>query len=293
MSRLLDIDQLRTFAAIAETGSFTRAAEEVHKTQSAVSMQMKRLEERIGKPVFERDGRQSRLTADGQRLLEYARRMLQLNDEAVSAFAEPELTGSISLGLPDDYADRLLPRVLAAFARSHPGVEINVVCEQSTSIAQRIHEGSLDLGIVTNADYGGGLSEIFRREPLYWVASEQHCAEDIDPLPLALGPQTCCWRRSALDALDRAGRTYRVAYVSPSAAALSGAILAGLAVSVLPESAVRNEMRILKKADGFPALPLCDIAYLRARQARLPIHDALVGHIVSRLGNLPTAAAAE
>lgn len=293
MSRLLDIDQLRTFAAIAETGSFTRAAEEVHKTQSAVSMQMKRLEERIGKPVFERDGRQSRLTADGQRLLEYARRMLQLNDEAISAFTEPELTGSIRLGLPDDYADRLLPRVLAAFARSHPGIEISVVCEQSTCIARRIEEGSLDLGIVTNADYGGRLSEIFRREPLYWVASEQHCAEEIDPLPLALGPQTCCWRRCALAALDRAGRAYRVAYVSPSAAALSGAVLAGLAVSVLPESAVKNEMRILKPDAGFPALCYTDIAYLRSRQARLPIHDALVGHIVSRLGNLPAPAAAE
>ena len=292
MPRLLDIDQLRTFVAIAETGSFTRAADEVHRTQSAVSMQMKRLEERVGRPVFERDGRQSRLTADGQRLLEYARRILQLNDEAVSALAEPELAGSIRLGLPDDYADRLLPRVLAAFARSHPAIEINVACEQSTSIFQRVEEGRLDLGIVTHGDCGG-LGEIFRREPLYWVASEQHCAEEIDPLPLALGPRTCSWRRAALAALDRAGRSYRVAYVSPSAAALSGAVLAGLAISVLPESAVRNEMRVFKSADGFPALPPCDIAYLRARQARLPIHDALVGHIVSRLGNLLAAIAAE
>ena len=197
MPRLLDIDQLRTFTAIAETGSFTKAADEVHKTQSAVSMQMKRLEERIGKPVFERDGRQSRLTADGQRLLEYARRILQINNEAVSAFAEPELTGSIRLGLPDDYADRLLPRVLAAFARSHPGIEIDVLCEPSTCIFKRIEEGRLDLGIVTHGDCGG-LGEIFRREPLYWVASEQHCAEKIEPLPLALGQQTCTWRREAL-----------------------------------------------------------------------------------------------
>ena len=292
MAKLLDIDQLRTFIAIAETGSFTRAADEVHKTQSAVSMQMKRLEERVGKPVFERDGRQSRLTADGQRLLEYARRILQLNDEAVSALAEPELVGSVSLGLPDDYADRLLPRVLAAFARSHPGVEINVACEQSTCIFKRIEDGEIDLGIITHGDCGG-LGEIFRREPLYWLASEQHCAEEIDPLPLALGPQTCSWRRAALAALDRTGRPYRIAYVSTSATALSGAVLAGLAVSVLPESTVKNEMRILKPEDGFPALPPCDIAYVRARQAKQPVHDALVGHIVSRLGNLPAALAAE
>src|SRR5215211_699575 len=106
MTILLDVDQLRTFIAIAETGSFTKAAEVVFKTQSAVSMQMKRLEERIGKPIFERDGRASRLTDDGERLLDYARRIVKLNMEAVNAFAETELTGRVRLGVPDDYADR-------------------------------------------------------------------------------------------------------------------------------------------------------------------------------------------
>src|SRR5215468_6881509 len=105
----LDLDQLRTFVAIAETGSFTRAADVVFKTQSAVSMQMRRLEERIGKPIFERDGRASKLTEDGERLLDYARRIVKLNMDAVSAFSENELTGRVRLGVPDDYADRYLP----------------------------------------------------------------------------------------------------------------------------------------------------------------------------------------
>lgn len=292
MSRLLDIDQLRTFVAIAEVGSFTRASEEVHKTQSAVSMQMKRLEERIGKPIFERDGRQSRLTPDGVRLLEYARRILQINDEAMFVLSKPELTGTIHLGLPDDYADRLLPRVLAAFARSHPGIEVNVACEPSSCITEFVRAGRIDLGIVTHGDCSS-LGEMFRREPLHWVTSEQHSVHESDPIPLAIGPQECSWRRSAISALDRAGRSYRIAYVSGSAAALSGAVLAGLAVSILPESAVRNDMRILRPEDGFPALALCEIAYLRAKHANLPIHDALVDHILSRLGNLSLAIAAE
>lgn len=284
---LLDIDQLRTFVAIADTGSFTRAADEVHKTQSAVSMQVKRLEDRLQTSIFVRDGRNSRLTAEGYKLLEYARRMLRLNDEAVMALASPELTGSIRLGLPDDYADRLLPRVLAAFARSHPGVEIEVTCQGSFDIVDQIRHGKLDLGIVTHCD-AGGFGEIFRREPLYWVGSEQHSAHELDPLPLAVGPQTCSWRKSAIETLDKMGRDYRIAYVSASAAALSGAVLAGLAISVLPESTVRSEMRVLRQADGFPALPPCDIAYVRATGATSAVHDAMVQHIVSRLGNLPT-----
>lgn len=293
MSRLLDIDQLRTFIAIVDVGSFTRAADDVHKTQSAVSMQMKRLEERIGKSLFERDGRQSRLTPDGTRLLEFARRMLRLNDEAMMALTEPALVGTVKLGLPDDYADRLLPRVLAAFARSHPRVEINVTCEPSSCIIRRIREGRLDIGIVTHGDCGG-YGEIFRREPLYWCGSEQHCAHELDPLPLALGPSDCSWRRSAIDALDRIGRPYRIAYTSGSAAALSGAVLAGLAISVLPESAMRTEMRILRSEDGLPPLPYCDIALLRANHATAPVHDALAEHIHSRLSNMaPSAIAAE
>ena len=117
---LLDIDQLRTFVAISDTGSFTKAADIVHKTQSAVSMQMKRLEERLGRPVFERDGRASRLSDDGERLLDYARRIVRLNAECVASFNEADLTGRVRLGLPDDYAECYLPEILARFSRSNP-----------------------------------------------------------------------------------------------------------------------------------------------------------------------------
>src|SRR5919206_3651965 len=150
MPALIDVDQLRTFIAIAETGSFTKAAEVVHKTQSAVSMQMKRLEERLGKSIFARDGRASKLTEDGDRLLDYARRIIKLNIEALAAFNDKELTGRVRLGLPDDYADRYLPEIMARFSRAYPGVELTVICDPSVDLAKRIDGNELDLGIITN-----------------------------------------------------------------------------------------------------------------------------------------------
>ena len=152
MSALIDVDQLRTFIAIVETGSFTKAAEVVHKTQSAVSMQMKRLEERLGKPIFARDGRASKLTEDGERLLDYARRIIKLNVEALHAFDDAELTGRVRLGLPDDYADRYLPEIMARFSRAYPGVELTVSCQPSSELIALINGNELDLAIVTSCD---------------------------------------------------------------------------------------------------------------------------------------------
>src|SRR5262250_2216250 len=167
MTALLDVDQLRTFIAIVETGSFTRAADTVHKTQSAVSMQMKRLEERLARPIFTRDGRASKLTEDGERLLDFARRIVKLNVEAVTAFSDAELSGRVRLGVPDDYADRYLPEIMARFSRAYPAVELTVICEETIHLLERIKANEIDLAIVTNCD-GNRLSEIFRQERLLW-----------------------------------------------------------------------------------------------------------------------------
>ncbi len=285
---VLDLDQLRTFVAIAEIGSFTAAADVVHKTQSAVSMQMRRLEERVGRPIFMRDGRQSRLTEDGRRLLEYARRMIRLNDETLAAFTDPGLTGTIRLGLPDDYADRLLPTVLAGFSRINPMIEICVDCQPTRTINAMIRDAELDLGIITHGDNHEYRGDVIRREPLYWVSARDHCTHELDPVPLALGPDSCCWRSQAVRALDRVGRRFRIAYSSGHALALSGAVLAGLAVSVLPESAIRMNMRILGPREGFPDLVPAEVALIRADHAKHPIHDALANHITTSLGNLTT-----
>ena len=293
MAYALDIDQLRTFLAIAELGSFTRAADAVHKTQSAVSMQMRRLEERLGRPIFVKDGRQSRLTEEGYRLVEYAQRMIRLNDETLAAFAEPSLVGRVRLGLPDDYAERLLPQVLAAFARLNPAIEISVQCQGSAMTSRMIAQGELDLAIVTSSDVIGMPGEVIRREQLHWVAPADRCLHCEEVVRLALGPTTCCWRAQAIAALDRANRRHVIAYTSPTATALIGAVHAGLAIAVLPESAIRTGMRILTESDGFPNLPDCEITLLRSAEATDPVHDALCSHIHAAIGNVSLLMAAE
>jgi DNA-binding transcriptional LysR family regulator len=282
---LLDIDQLRTFVAISDTGSFTRAAEIVHKTQSAVSMQMKRLEERVGRAIFERDGRQSKLTEEGERLLDYARRIVRLNAECIASFNDKELTGRVRLGLPDDYADRYLPEILARFSRSNPRAEVTVVCEPSPHLIDRVQNGDLDLAIITHVDRHGP-SEIVRAEQLLWVTSARHTVHEEAPVPLALGRPTCDWRQSATEALERANRPFRILYVSWHSTAVGAAVVAGLAVSVLPESAVRSGMRILGPSDGFPALPSFKIGLIRNRHDPNPLADALGFHIKQSLDNL-------
>ncbi len=293
MTLLLDADQLRTFVAIAETGSFTRAAEVVHKTQSAVSMQMKRLEERVGRPIFARDGRTSRLTEDGERLLDYARRIVKLNLEAVASFTDATLSGHVCLGVPDDYADRYLPEIMARFSRTHPSVELTVICEPSSDLSERIRAGTLDLAIITYTENSARNAQVIRRERLLWVASARHAIHQETPIPLALGRPTCLWRITAMEQLGRIGRAHRVLYASPNAGAVSAAVLAGLAVSVFPESALRPGMRVLGPADGFPPLPPCDIGLLRNRHEPSLLADALAHHIIQGLDNVTESDAAE
>ena len=288
MTALLDVDQLRTFIAIAETGSFTRAAEVVHKTQSAVSMQMKRLEERIERPIFARDGRASKLTEDGQRLLDYARRIVKLNMETVAAFSDIGLSGRVRLGVPDDYADRYLPEIMARFSRAYPGVELSVLCEPSTDLHERIDASELDLAIVTDCE-SNRPSETFRRERLLWVTSARHSTHTEEPLPLALGRTSCGWRRAAIDCLDTIGRPYRILYSSVNSGAVAAAVLSGLAVSVFPESGLRPGMRVLNPGDGFPALPTCRVGLIRNPHEASALADALAEHIVSSLDNLSEA----
>ena len=293
MSALLDPDQLRTFVAIAETGSFTRAADVVHKTQSAVSMQMKRLEERVGRAVFARDGRASRLTEDGERLLDFARRIVKLNMEAMLSFTDAALSGRVCLGVPDDYADRFLPDIMARFSRTHPSVELTVICEPSSELVQRIAAGTLDLAIITATEMAARNTLVIRRERLLWVGSARHAMHLESPVPLALGRPTCQWREVALSRLAGIGRGHRILYSSPNAGAVAAAVLAGLAVSVFPESALRPGMRVLGTGDGFPALPPCDIGLLRNPHEPSSLADALANHIIQGLDNLNEADVAE
>lgn len=281
----LDLDQLNTFIAISETGSFTRAADQVFKTQSAVSMQMRRLEERIGQPIFIKDGRINRLSDDGEKLLDYARKMLKLNDETINAFSGDQLEGSIRFGTPDDYADRFMPSIIAQFAQTHPNIELNVICEPSRELHLRMENDELDVALVTHEDvkYSTG---VIRTEPLYWVTSHNHMVHEEETIPLAIGRDDCCWRDVAIAALDKANRNHRIIVASHSATVIVSAVLAGLAVAPLPECALQYGMRILTEVDKFPQLGMTQIGLLKRPGAAPTLVEALSQHIIASLDNI-------
>lgn len=282
----LDVDLLKTFLAIADTGSFTRAAEEVNKTQSAVSMQMKRLEETLARPLFARDGRASRFTNDGEKLIEYARRMVSLNDETVSAFTRPELTGRVRFGTPDDYADRFLPEILARFSRTHPLVTVDVDCVMSNHLYERVRNGEIDIALVTECS-NVAADEVFRSEPLAWVTSARHSVHLLDTLPVAVSHPGCEWRLAVTRALDEAGRKYRIAYSSPNSNAVNAAVLAGIAVGAMPELCVRPDMRVLTEKDGFPPLGSFNIGIIHKPGRRSSAAEALARHVADSISNIP------
>lgn len=282
----LDIDLLKTFLSIADSGSFTRAAEDVNKTQSAVSMQMKRLEELLGRPLFARDGRSVRFTGDGERLIEYARRMVAMNDEAVSSFTRPEISGTVHFGTPDDYADRFLPEILARFARTHPLVSVDVECLPSMRLAELIKRGQMDLALVT-LGIENVVGEPLRREPLVWVSSAKHSPHLLETLPVA--SPDCEWRRLALSALDSHKRKYRVAYSSSNSNAIGAVVQTGLAVGAIPELCVRPGMRVMGEREGFPPIGSFEIGLARKAGKPNTAVQAFTRHVIESFANIPAA----
>jgi len=275
----LDPDLLRSFVLIAEGGSFTRAAQVVGRTQSAVSMQIRRLEETLGKPLLHRGPRGVEPTPHGAWLLDRARRLLAMHDEILASFRNPEVAGSVRLGTPDDYALRWLPGILAAFADSHPAVEVEVVCAPSNELADRLVRGELDLTLLSGGNEPPGMhGQTLWRGRLVWVGSARHAAHRRSPLPLALAQPRCVWRRAATAALDAAGIAWRTAYVSTSQTGTLAPTLAGLAVTVAMPGPLPAGLRYLGAEEGLPPLPEFTIELLIGPD-RTPVAGALARHI--------------
>jgi DNA-binding transcriptional LysR family regulator len=277
----LDPDLLRAFVFIAEEGSFTRAARLVGRTQSAVSMQVQRLEAVLGQTLLARSkGGTVQLTPHGQFLLARAREMLALNDDIWTTFHAPSVSGRVRLGTPDDYALRYLPPILMRFAESHPAVEVEVLCSDSSTLVESLRAGSLDLTLVSEGHEPPGWPALpLWRGELRWITSERHAPHRQDPLPLALAHQDCSWRRAALSALESAGRRYRVAYTSATQAGTHAPVMAGLAVTVSTLSWLPEGLRLVRAEEGLPRLPDFGITMLQGRNASQPVTDALAGYI--------------
>lgn len=269
---LLENDVLRTFVAIAETGNFSTAAQAVHRTPSAVSMQIKKLEEQLGAVLFLRDARSVSLTAQGEMLLSYARNMLALSNEAVSRFIMPELSGVVRLGAPDDIGERLLPRILKSFSQTHPGIMVDVVVDMSLALKRRLEEQRLDLALINCATRPFPTEgEVIYTERLVWAGAKGGTAHRRDPLPISIWEEGCIWRSDAIAQLQQNKRDYRVAFLSAHTMAQRAAILSDLAVAPFPRSYVTEEMAILGHKDGLPELTTFDIRLLTARQLTDPM----------------------
>ena len=271
----IDPDLLRSFVLIAEGGSFTRAANAVGRTQSAVSMQIRRLEETLGQPLLLRGPRGVETTPHGAWLLERARRLLAMHDEIFATFRTPAVAGTVRLGTPDDYALRWLPGILARFAEVHPAVEVVVTCAPSNELVERLNRDEIDLTLLSGGNEpAGAAGETLWQAGLRCIGSSAHATHRRSPLPLATAQPRCVWHRAAVRALDGAGIAWRVAYTSTSQTGTLAPALAGLAVTIGLPGPLPQGLRFLGIEDGLPPLPDFSIILLRG-QTNGPVVETL------------------
>jgi len=263
----LELDLLRAFVTVVETASFTRAAAMLGRTQPAVSLQIRRLEDRLRSPLLDRGGKGVALTTEGAALLPHARRLLRLNDEIVSTLGEGDLEGEVRFGAPDDIATMHLPGILGAFARSHPRISLAVTCDYTANLLDQMSRGMLDLALIKREPVGPELGVRVWSEPLVWVALDASIVETT-PLPLIIAPAPDIYRKRALGALQAAGIDFRASFTSPSLAGQMAALRAGLGVGVLPAAMAPRDLEVLGRP--LPRLSDSEIALVSTRGAGGP-----------------------
>jgi DNA-binding transcriptional LysR family regulator len=289
-SPALDLDCVRAFLAIADLRSFTRAALSLHRTQSAVSMQMKRLEGQLGVALLRRSKAGVDLTLAGERFRGDARRLVALNDETVGRLAEHNLDGHVRLGAMEDYSAYLIPPLLASFVAAYPNIRVEMETGLTYAMPERLGE-AYDVVVAMHPE-GARDGEFLRSEQAVWAGSQTHGAEEREPLPVALHPPGCLFRKWAMERLDGAKRPWRLAFVTHSLAAAESIAAQGLAVTVAKAGTFPARLRPLGERDGVPSLPAAEIRLHRAK--RLPRAGALLAdHLAAGLSRpLPRTEAA-
>ncbi|MEE5058228.1 LysR family transcriptional regulator [Pseudomonas alliivorans] len=283
-SKDLQIDWLRTFLAVVDTGSMTAAARQVSRSQSAVSMQLKKLEDSIGRPLLNREPRQLSLTPAGFDLLGHARRLLASHSTLVLAMHGGALSGRVSLGVPDDYAVPYLVPVLRHFAARFGEVEVTLVCEESTALLAKVDRGEIDLALVTRDAPSRG--ELLFKEALVWGAAEQHEIWKRSPLPIAVHELGGRLRTEILAALEAQQREYRVVYNSPNVGGQIAAAQSGMAVAVLTRCSLPPTLKVLDARQGLPELPVIEVVLMRSRDSKgSRAVDTLYDEVVGSLGD--------
>jgi DNA-binding transcriptional LysR family regulator len=246
----LNSDLLRTFLAVAETGSMTDGAARIFRSQSAASLQIRKLEELLGQPVFDRHGRGVALTATGERLLPIAHDVTRTLSSAMRELTSDGLHGKLRLGIPDDQNQQMLARIISEFAQSHPMVELEVSCALSAGFPAALASGDMDIAVY-EVEEPDSQHEILREEPTFWMMSRHHDLLQRDPLPVALFDRECWWRNAALAALHGSGRPFRIVYSSQSVTGVAAAIEAGVAIGLLGQSSLNGNLTCLGAEHGF------------------------------------------
>jgi DNA-binding transcriptional LysR family regulator len=257
---MFDLELLRSFVSVVDAGGFTRAGERVHRTQSTVSQQIKRLEEDVGQPLLIRSGKDVTPTEAGERLLSYARRLLALAEEARDVVSRPGNEGAIRLGVPEDFAAYRLAKLLAAFSRSHPDLRLDVRADQSANLKRDLERGELDLALFKRAAGEKGSIATWP-ERVHWVTSKTHPRDTrTGSVPLIGFPTGCLYRAGAIHALESAGRTWHMAYTSSNLSGIQAAVAAGMGLSILSEMAIQSDHRVLTARDGFAPIERTEVA---------------------------------
>lgn len=274
----LDLDVLEMIVAVADSGSFAKAAQTVFRSPSAVSMQIRAIEESLGKQLFVRDTRNVATTAEGKRLADYGRRMLEMRDEAWASVVRPEVEGQVTIGVPDDYVSSLLPQVLARFAVMHPRVDIRVIGLPSIDLVPMLQDNSVDLACLTKVK---GLSgEFIRHEPIIWTGSEKRKIWLERPLPIAVFADGSTARDHAVRALKRDNIKFRMNYESPSFLGLLAMVQAGLAIAPLAKCSIPANFIQLTESDGVPAMNDAEVVLARSAKSARPPCDYLAQQIL-------------
>jgi len=258
MGQILDMELLRTFLEVSQCGGFTRTGLRLHKAQSTVSLHVKRLEAAVGKLLFERQGKRVRLTEEGETLAIYARKILDLAREAGERINRPLPVGAVRIGIPEDFAGRQLPFVLRQFAARYPAVRVEVTSAVSSELLRGLTNGALDLALA-RCQRKDGSSAVWQ-EPLVWVGARDFTLEKQRPLPLVMFPNGCLYRPLVLERLRKSAIPSKIVYTSTSLAGVQAAVLAGLGITVLAESNVLREFKVLTKQNGLPPLPTTRIS---------------------------------
>lgn len=280
-----DIDCLRTFLLVADSMSFSRAAERVGRSQSTVSQQINKLESQLGKSILERrKGRVLELTAEGGKLLQYARRILQLNDEAFGSMSDEALTGFVKLGVPLDFFGRDFTRWLTDFKKLHPMAALEVEANQSENLQKRTARGEFDLAFFKQ-DFGVGQGTVVLKEQLVWVSGPTFVPEPGVSIPMVLFPEGCAYRRSAQSALQQHKRPWHMSFVGPSFECLRAAAIEGMGLTVLARALVSAPLRVLGPGHGLPPLPAVEVVYANGRRSNSRVVSELAMFLSDSLSN--------